>query len=735
MKTAHQSHVAFYLIGRQVTAEPDSTRDLDLRPALFAGFRKLAKLRYDFPLVLSRDGQGDAAVRSLTHLFDDAIEANREGPAWDHLRNHALRLEQEIRLLLAEGATGTLSTLWSMATNRLSTSADGPLRDNLKRLRMILKSDGMVVDCDKAMPARLIEHVWRAVQEEKNRTSRAKIERLILKLSDILRADYVGSVAGRSAANLKASLGSVHADVFDFAIMSRLLTSGSRQNSLPKTRSQRIRWLLSVLRSQRFFPVNGETNKGPDGAQAYSFIFENCAAALDSYRKRLPKAVELAKAIAMAELESEGEYSEPRHDPLFAAVGGNDLDPRDASSFPDYLVCLDAAEMSPSEKDGLANILGAGLPMKILVQTDDLLEKSPVGDGSFAVGLRARQLASSAIALGGVYVLQSSSASLFRLRDRIHRGLSYGGPALFSIFSGATGNAGDLPAYLVAAGATESRAFPVSVYDPSAGPDWASRFCIKDNPQADVDWPVHNLAFEDEAHQRISETVAFTLVDFLACDRRCAGNFARMPRSEWNNDLVPVADYVADMPKSVPESVPYLFMIDPDDRLHKLIIDGKLIQAALRCAEMWHSLQELGGIHNSHAVRLLDQERKSWEARLRSDPDGCGNRVASAEAPPASGPPEVVGKDDEPEVERPTDEPYIETPRCTTCNECTQINDKMFSYNADKQAIIANLDAGTYRQLVEAAESCQVSIIHPGRPQNPGEPGIEELTKRAEPFL
>ena len=59
--------------------------------------------------------------------------------------------------------------------------------------------------------------------------------------------------------------------------------------------------------------------------------------------------------------------------------------------------------------------------------------------------------------------------------------------------------------------------------------------------------------------------------------------------------------------------------------------------------------------------------------------------------------------------------PYIETPRCSTCNECTQINNRMFAYNEDNQAYIADPRAGTFRELVEAAESCQVSIIHPGQ--------------------
>jgi ferredoxin len=89
----------------------------------------------------------------------------------------------------------------------------------------------------------------------------------------------------------------------------------------------------------------------------------------------------------------------------------------------------------------------------------------------------------------------------------------------------------------------------------------------------------------------------------------------------------------------------------------------------------------------------------------------------------------------EPAEERPSDEPYIETSRCTSCDECTQISNKMFAYDANKQASIVDPDAGTYRQLVEAAESCQVCIIHPGKPRNPNEPGLDDLIKRAEPFL
>ena len=80
------------------------------------------------------------------------------------------------------------------------------------------------------------------------------------------------------------------------------------------------------------------------------------------------------------------------------------------------------------------------------------------------------------------------------------------------------------------------------------------------------------------------------------------------------------------------------------------------------------------------------------------------------------------------------DEPWIETPRCSTCNECTGINDRMFAYNDNKQAYVKDSSAGTFRELVEAAEACQVAVIHPGKPRDPNEPGLEELVERAKAF-
>jgi ferredoxin len=159
-----------------------------------------------------------------------------------------------------------------------------------------------------------------------------------------------------------------------------------------------------------------------------------------------------------------------------------------------------------------------------------------------------------------------------------------------------------------------------------------------------------------------------------------------------------------------------------------VIVDDRLLREARRAAEAWRSLQELGGIRNSHAERALAREReKGEEARAAVAPAPTPAPEAAASAVASAAPAEAA-------PERPADEPYIETPRCSSCDECIQINGKMFAYDANKQARIVDAGAGTYRQLVEAAESCQVAIIHPGKPKNPGEPGLDELLKRAEAF-
>jgi pyruvate-ferredoxin/flavodoxin oxidoreductase len=105
---------------------------------------------------------------------------------------------------------------------------------------------------------------------------------------------------------------------------------------------------------------------------------------------------------------------------------------------------------------------------------------------------------------------------------------------------------------------------------------------------------------------------------------------------------------------------------------------------------------------------------------------------ATPDAPAAAE--EAPAAEDEEDDEPVSDDPWLETFRCTSCNECIDINPLMFKYNADKLALIADPKAGTYADLVKAAEKCPARCIHPGKPLNPDEPNLDDLMKRAEKF-
>ena len=142
----------------------------------------------------------------------------------------------------------------------------------------------------------------------------------------------------------------------------------------------------------------------------------------------------------------------------------------------------------------LLEAIAGEAPVKVLLETSD-----PFGLGG--------HLATTAMGLGGAFVLQAPVAHLYQVRDHIRAALEYGGPALISVFNGAFAGAAGLPPYLVSAAALESRVFPAFAYDPSAGTGWAERLELVDNPQPDVAWPVHDLAYSDAKLARVTEQV------------------------------------------------------------------------------------------------------------------------------------------------------------------------------------------------------------------------------------
>ena len=728
-----RSQVVFHLTGRRTETDALESGVSGLRPALLAAYRDLDALRYDFPLVFCG---GEDYVQSLSAAVDRVLrKLAPEGVTGEGMRRRVLKVEREIRRQVTAGARGTLLQLWDKASDALATQADDEFVRDVRRARGALGIDGDVAGCDRGVPSRFMLHAWSVVQREKARAARDRIDSLVIRLGDILRADYMRSEQALQQRALKASFGSAHRGLFDFGAMSKVLQRVGPPGGLGERRRARVEQARSALTAQRFFPSAGESGDKAGASGFHDFSFDSPAEALAAFRARLPELVQLLKSLQVAELEVEGSYREELHDPIFAALDESGVTSSDLQFFPDYLVCIGGREQG--EQAQLAEALSSGVPLKIVVQVEDLLEEAAPGRGHFAFGLRSARLASAAMSFDEVFVLQSAASNLLQLRSRVQRGLRHPGAALFSIYAGPA--EGTLPGYLAAAAAMQSRAFPAFTYDPGAGPDLASRFSLENNPQPERDWPVEKFSYADTDLQSVTEDVAFTFVDFVACEPRYAGHFAVVPRASWGDAMVPAHEWLDNPPQDAASGVPYVLAVDDGDLLCRLVVDDRLMRSAIRCREDWHRLQEFGGIHDSRAERLVARERQAWEEQRQRElqaapapaaaPQSAGSTQESA---PATSAPAAA---DTAEPVRNPDEPYIETIRCSTCNECTLLNPRMFAYNENKQAYIADLKAGTYAQLVQAAESCQVSVIHPGKPRDMTEPGLDELIERAKPFL
>ncbi|MBL8325196.1 MAG: ferredoxin [Rubrivivax sp.] len=730
--TIHNEQMRFHVAGQRSGAGFAAVDVATLRPALLAPYRNLGRLRHDYPVVLPEAPGPDGCVLPLATVIGRlAAELAPRGVEGERLRRHLLRLEAELRQMVGEGAQGHLAELWPLALARLPQgqgSDDDTARRVLAQAAESLKIDGELAPCDAALPARLLTNAWRQAQVDKSRGFHRVVDALMRKLSDIRRAAWVHSKAGMQADALRAGVGGRHGELFDFAAMSRLVARRAPADELPAARRQRIEWALAVLARQSFWPDGRAADPLPAG-----FVFDNCAAAMEAFRERLPAAVELLKAIAIGELEAAGRYVEAEHDAVFARYDMQSLTADDFALLPDSLVCIPADRTSAPENMGLLEMLSSGMPAKVLVPVGDLMDEAALGTGRFAFGVRGARLATTAMGLGGMFVLQCTSAGLPAQKARLARGMSCRGPALFAVYAGSPAPAGGIAPYLGAAAAAESRALPTFCYDAAAGANWAARFTLAGNRQPEDDWPVEPFEYADDQLQRVVQPLAFTYADFALTDARHAAHFAPVPRDRWHEGMLPVADWLRLPEEEAATRLPYVLAVDGQERAHRVLVDARLMKATRERLLLWHRLQEHAGIHDSHAERLLAQERARHAAAAQAAAANDAVVPAAAGVPAAAALATAAAED--PAAAPPSDEPWIETARCPSCNECQLVNPRMFAYNENKQAVIKDASAGTYRDLVEAAESCQVAIIHPGKPRNPAEPGLAELVERAKPFL
>lgn len=773
----------FYLNGGDFAKQG---RKFNLIPVHYHQYRHFASIRHDYPVCIDL-AASEKPVVPLVQVMDEIIEhlVSEEGDS-EQIRHELLRVETAIRTILLKEPGGELSRVWDEAVNAVSpesTSSDTKKKiidQKLIQAKDLFAAGVQVFNCNKSSTLSIFEAICLHRFSQKVSEFLLKLDEVIVRLSDILRLDFEQSPHGKRSDELQASVGTSFVQELDFDSMSEILKNASQGEPLPEERRIRIQKSLEIIRRAKplLAPNRIDDDRTPTS---------RCDVALGKFYAQIHAISQLFLALRIAELELENTYKPEKHDKLFAEFGLENLTDDELAVCPPFLVVLESEALDESNKNILIDILRTGYPIKILSIVKNICspERTPFEPISFSEwGNKSGRIA---MALNSAFVLQTTASNLKHLVSGIRDGIDFNGPAFFSIYCGSTEYHPRLNGYLIPASALDSRAFPAFTYNPGAGEYWAERFNLNDNTQLECDFPVNPIKYRLPGGEQEVVEVPFTLLDFLASDIRFNKYFRSIPDEFEHPALVPFSEYTGLDEKSRTEKIPFVMMAHESGVIYRVITTVELVNAAMLVLSDWHNLRELGGVDNSYAKVLLENEKILWEddkireiqaIRERHNQefskaiDEVANELISniasgllglsssqseqAEIRPfpleESVPEQKItepetsenleeGKTEAPVVEDDEDEsvsfddPYIETPRCTTCNECTDINSLMFAYNADKQAYVKDPAAGTYRQLVEAAEKCPVSIIHPGNPRNPDEPGLDELIQRAEPYL
>jgi ferredoxin len=786
--------------GEPAAAESTTAPAGAILPALLNPYRDSSAIRYQYPLYLEpRGDDADAPLaRPMSEHLSAAIEAFAPGAEQAKiLKDNLPWLERHLRQQLTGPDPVDAPSLFSAATEALQSHLD--LRESnretldaeLAHLRTAFAEGSRYLAYGPDVPLHLFVHAARHRVGPRREALSREVDKRAAALESLLLVEKSKSTAGNEPESVSGSVGPAGRHLDSGALSGMLGERSHGSQEMGPERRSRIENALAELEAwddnRVLIRFSGRVSNPWFAEQADVEVvesYEACASASELFFEDAERFGRLFAAMRIADLEVEDRYDPPIHDSWFANF--------DWQAFSDEelqlvtrAVALESADYIAT--DGLptfSHLLGSRVPVQVISWVRAYDNPAVLsGDGPFDA--YRFELANFGIGHRQVVVAQTSAARHEDLLAGFLCALDSNRTSLHLINRGTQTKVSKpiLEPWFVASAALESRAHPFLLVNPDAGDHAARRFRFDGNPQPEVDWPVETLQYRGADGEETTMELAFTFADYALLMPTLHEHFRMVPEGFESDQLVTVADYLAAGNEHVDRLVPFVWGIDENGVLARLVVSRALVFACRDRLNYWHSLQELAGIQNYYVEeaieRIIEEQRAALEAereqliaehaeqleavRTEAAGEAMGKlvdvlmgadlsgmtgggqlatmpaaRPAETEAPAAAeaaqAEPEPEAAEEPEEEELSFDEPWLDTPACTTCDDCMGINKMMFVYNDDKQAYLKDATAGTYEDLVRAAEICPAKCIHPGKPLNPNEPNLEELMARAAPF-
>ncbi|MBN2308225.1 MAG: 2-oxoacid:acceptor oxidoreductase family protein [Candidatus Hydrogenedentes bacterium] len=655
--------------------------------------------------------------------------------------------------------------------------------------KAMVGGDGACLGCGEKTAVHLFTATNEALMQPRIQKHVAKLNDLIGRLERHIRLKLAESVDVADTNAINQAIDSLKDEDLTLAALSSALNVGGDGQPIDSEWLKWVTGILAKLRQLRWRYTKGITGRGRSRmgminstgctsvwGSTYPFnpypfpwanhLFQDSPSmAMGVFEGHMVKMAEGFKAIRMAELELEGGYKPEEHDEFFCYFNWRHFSDEEFLLCPPVVAIGGDGALYDIGFQNLSRMMMSGKPIKAFIvdtqvysntggqactsgfygQVSDMAQYGKAYQGKEEV---RKEIGLIAMGHRTAFVHQGSIANTGHLIEGFVRGLMARRPALFNVHTPCMPEhmIGDDLAKQQARLALESRAYPVFTYDPDLGRTPAECFDLEGNPAIDDDWPVYTLKYVEEDGSPGEMQVPMTFADFAATEGRFRKHFKSAPRDTWNDDMVPLAEFLA-MDKDEREGqFPFIWAIDKKNRLTRLIVAEPLVRACEDRNDFWVMLRSLAGLDkpeidaNDIAGRARAEVVQKLTAGLLELAGASGGgatavAVSGATAAPAGGAssaPAATGQGDT--MSDDYQAPWLDSAECTGCGECMLVNPKIFGWNDHKQAVILDPKGGPYKDLVKAAEKCAARVIHPGTPADMSEKGVDKLMKRAEKY-
>ncbi|MBZ0103053.1 MAG: 2-oxoacid:acceptor oxidoreductase family protein [Thermoanaerobaculia bacterium] len=697
----------------------------------------------------------DDALRSITQTDSSVGRLRREWNLWLDLPTTP---ERFIRIDDLEEGIGALESLLLDKANYLAFSS----------------GDGACLGCSEKTVVHLFTATVEALMQPRVARHVARLDDLIARLEKHLQLRLVAGVDVSDPAAMAAiAAEGADRDLRLSGIAERLEATQDGEPIDPAW-LRRTSQLLARLKELRWRYQEGTTGRGRSHMgminstgctsvwgstwpfNPYPFPWTNHlfqdspSMAMGIFEGHMARMAEGFKALRIAEAELAGAYDPQRDDPFYTYFDWQQFTDEEWELCPPVVAVGGDGAMYDIGFQNLSRLMASGKPIKVLVvdtqvysntggqactsgfigQISDMAQYGKVGKGKAEP---RKEIGLIGMAHRTTYVLQSTIAYPKHMIEGFIRGLKARRPALFNLYSSCQPEhgIGDDMSSKQAKLVVEARAYPLFRYDPDAGKTPAECFDLEGNPMPDQEWPSYVLRYKTGSREKEME-LPMTFADFAVTEARFRKHFRIAPPDTWNDDMVPLAEFLGLAAEEREGRFPFVWSVDRENRLSRLLVDQTMVASCEERRDFWILLRALAGVERPAPSRAqIEQEvRQDVVGRIASglmnlaaggDAALAGALTAAPAAAAAAAPATGDGYQ----------APWLESEKCTGCDECTNLNPKMFAYGPGKKAFIKDPDAGPFSDLVKAAERCTAQVIHPGLPRDRAFKDAEKWIARA----